>query len=71
MIEDDVLREVRAARDAYARSLGYDVRAMVADLHARYTTGEWQVVRRAPRRPQPVVAQAVAPGETPEPATTS
>jgi hypothetical protein len=61
MIEDDVLQQVRVARDAYARSLGYDVHAMVADLHARYSAGDWQVVRRAPRRPKLVVAPAVAP----------
>jgi hypothetical protein len=67
MIEDDVLREVRAARDAYARSLGYDVRAIVADLRARYSTGDWVVVRRAPRRPKP----PVVPGETPQSTPTS
>jgi len=55
MIEDEVLREVRAAREAYARSLGYDVRAMVADLRAQDAAGDWPVVRRAPRRPNPVV----------------
>jgi hypothetical protein len=53
MVEDDVLREVRAAREAYARSHGYDVRAMVADLRARDAAGDWPVVRRSPRRPRP------------------
>ena len=48
MVEDDVLREVRAVREAYARSLGYDVRAMVADLRARDAAGDWPVVRRPP-----------------------
>jgi hypothetical protein len=71
MVEDDVLRQVRAARDAYARSLGYDVHAMVADLHARYSTGDWVVVRRPPRRPKPIVTPAVGPGETPQPTPTS
>ena len=32
MNEDSVLQEVRAAREAYAQSHGYDVWAMVADL---------------------------------------
>jgi len=41
MTEDDVLREVRAAREAYARSHGFDFRAMVADLHARDLAGDW------------------------------
>jgi hypothetical protein len=35
MNEDSVLQEVRAAREAYARSHGFDVRAMVADLRAQ------------------------------------
>ena len=53
MVEDDVLQEVRAAREAYAQSHGYDVRAMVADLRARDSAGDWPVVRRSPRRPMP------------------
>ncbi len=67
MVEDDVLREVRAVREAYARSHGYDVRAMVADLRARDAAGDWQVVRRHPRRPRPAVVPTIAPGQTPEP----
>jgi hypothetical protein len=51
MIEDDVLRAVRAARETYARSHNFDVHAMVADLRARDAAGDWPVVRRAPRRP--------------------
>ncbi len=51
MIEDDVLREVRSAREAYARSHGFDVWAMVADLRARDEVGDRPVVRLAPRRP--------------------
>jgi hypothetical protein len=35
MVEDDVLREVRAVREAYARLHNFDVRAMVADLPTR------------------------------------
>jgi hypothetical protein len=34
MIEDDVLRKVRAAREAFAQLHNFDVRAMVADLRA-------------------------------------
>ena len=51
MIEDDILREVRAARDAFARSHGYDLHAMVEDLRAQNERGDWPVVRLAPRRP--------------------
>jgi hypothetical protein len=51
MSEDSVLQEVRAAREAYARAHGFDVRAMVADLRAQDDRGDWPVVRLAPRRP--------------------
>jgi hypothetical protein len=51
MSEDSVLQEVRAAREAYAQSHGFDVRAMVADLRERDDCGDWPVVRLAPRRP--------------------
>jgi hypothetical protein len=50
MNEDSVLQEVRLARDAYARSFGYDVRAMVADLRGLDDRGDWPVVRLVPRR---------------------
>jgi hypothetical protein len=53
MSEDSVLQEVRAAREAYARSHGYDVRPMVADLRAQDELGDWPVVRLSPRRPVP------------------
>ncbi|HZU34459.1 MAG TPA: hypothetical protein VFA18_01050 [Gemmataceae bacterium] len=61
MTEDDVLREVRAAREAYARSHQFDVRAMVADLRARDAAGDWPVVRRPPRRPDAGARPADAP----------
>lgn len=61
MVEDDVLREVRAAREAYARLHDFDVRAMVADLRARDLAGDWPVVRHPPRRPHAVAVPAVAP----------
>jgi hypothetical protein len=32
---DPIVEEVRAIRDAYARSLNYDLAAIVADLQAR------------------------------------
>ena len=49
MIEDDVVREVRAVREAYARSHNYDVQAMVEDLRASDAVGDWPVVRHPPR----------------------
>lgn len=33
MIEDEVVREVRAAREAFAAAHGFDIRKMVAALH--------------------------------------
>lgn len=51
MNEDSVLREVRAAREDYARSHGFDVRKIVADLQKLDSVGDWTVVRLAPRRP--------------------
>ncbi len=56
MSEDSVLQEVRAARDAYARSHGYDVRAIVADLRKQDDRGDWPVVRLGS------VEQSVFPG---------
>jgi hypothetical protein len=64
MVEDDVLRGVRAAREAYARAHGYDVRAMVADLHAQDVAGDWPVVRRSPRRPSVLGETAAANNQT-------
>jgi hypothetical protein len=61
MIEDDVLREVRSVREAYARMHNFDVRAMAADLRTRDLAGDWRVVRHPPRRPHPVAAPTVAP----------
>ena len=61
MIEDDVLREVRAAREAYARLHNFDVRAMLADLKTRDSAGDWPVVRRPARPPQPAAKPAVTP----------
>jgi hypothetical protein len=57
MNEDSVLKEVRAAREAFARLHDYDVRAMVADLRQRDDRGDWPVVRLAPRR-------STAPGDS-------
>jgi hypothetical protein len=56
MIEDDVIREVRAAREAFAAAHGYDIRAMVATLRELDAAGDREVVRFPPRpvtQPQP------------------
>jgi hypothetical protein len=68
MEPDSVLREVRAARDAFARSHGNDERAMVEDLRNEDDRGDRPVVRLAPRRP---AAADVSPSEaSPKPSRT-
>jgi hypothetical protein len=57
MIEDDVIRGVRAAREEYARSHGFNIRAMVADLQARDLAGDWPVVSRLARHPHSADSQ--------------
>jgi hypothetical protein len=61
---DSMLQEVRAAREAYARAHGYDVRAMVADLRAQDDRGDWPVVRLSPRRPAPPGESDIGPHST-------
>ncbi len=56
MIDDDVMREVRAAKEAYAQSHNFDLTAIVADLRAKEAAGDRPVVRRPPRRPRQVKA---------------
>lgn len=46
---DPVIEEVRALRDAYARSLGYDPDAIVADLQARQAEHSQRLVELAPK----------------------
>ncbi|MBX9682099.1 MAG: hypothetical protein K2X38_25355 [Gemmataceae bacterium] len=63
MIDDDVIREVRAARDAFGQKHGFNIRAMVADLQAQDAAGDWPVVSLPPRRP----SLSRAPNKTPQP----
>ena len=49
MTEDEVVREVRAAREAFAASYGYDIRAMVAALHELGVVSGRELVRFTPR----------------------
>lgn len=60
MIEDDIVRDVRAAREAFAAAHGYDVAAMVAALREMDAAGGEAVVRLAPR-PVPSPAAPAAP----------
>ena len=64
MIEGEVVREVRAAREAFAASHGYDIRAMVAALREMDLASGWEVVRLPPRPVQ-------WPNQTPPPTGTA
>lgn len=55
MTEDEVVREVRAAREAFAAAHGYDIRAMVAALHERGVASGRELVRLASRPAAPTV----------------
>ena len=68
MIEDSVLQEVRKAREDFARSFGFDIRAMAAYLRELDERGDWPVVRLAPRRPTVPGASQSGPNSTHQPA---
>ena len=66
MNEDSVLREVRAAREDYARSHGFDVRRILADLQELDRAGGWKVVRLAPRKHQTAGETSVRTNDGPQ-----
>jgi hypothetical protein len=53
---DDVLREVRTVREAYAERFAFDLRAIHRDLKALEQAGGRRVVSLPPRRPKAVIA---------------
>src|SRR5579862_1350912 len=53
---DDILREVRNTREAYAKQFGYDLQAIHCDLKAQERASGRQVVSLPPRRPKLVMA---------------
>ena len=61
MIETDILKEIRAVRDDFARTHDFDVFKMLADLRAMKLSGEWKIVRLPPRRPRNIGTPAAAP----------
>ena len=64
MIEDEILREIRATRDAFAARFDYNLAAMCEHLRKEQEEGNWPVVRLAPRRPEGrVEPKAVKPAE--------
>jgi hypothetical protein len=66
MIEDEIVRGVRATREAFAAAHGYDIRAMVAALHEYGMASGRRVVRLDPRRPTTTGGKATG-GSNPEP----
>ena len=48
-ITDPIVEEVRAIRDAYAKSLNYDLAAIVADLQSRQAEHAHLVVNLPPK----------------------
>ena len=69
MSEDDVLREVRAAREEYCRQFGYDLAAIVRDLREQERAGGRKVVRLSPRQPERRAPEAHFSRESEEPAS--
>jgi hypothetical protein len=53
---DDILREVRKAREAYAKEFGYDLQAIHRDLKAREQASGRRIVTLPPRPPKPMMA---------------
>jgi len=51
MSDVDVLAQLRAWRDEFARSHGYDIHAMAAALRDLDSKGKRKVVHGEPRRP--------------------
>jgi hypothetical protein len=54
MSDRDILIELRAWRDEFARSHNYDLGALAASLRALDRKAGARVVRGAPRRPTPI-----------------
>jgi hypothetical protein len=70
MIDDDVLREVRAARDEYCRKFDYDWDAIFRDLQEQQRIGGRPVVRLPLRRSKPGNAEPIENGNEPDTPTT-
>ena len=53
--EDEIVAEVRAVRDAYAKQFAYDVRAICRDLRRSQEAGNRKVVRLPAEQAEPKV----------------
>jgi hypothetical protein len=50
---DDIIREIREIREAYAKQFGYDLKAIHRDLKAQEQASGRKVVSLPPRKPKP------------------
>lgn len=60
MQPDPIVEQVRAAREAYARRFGFDLRAICRDLREQERSSGREVVSFPPRRPEPSQSVAAA-----------
>jgi hypothetical protein len=66
MLEDDLMQEIRAAREAYCQQFGYDLAAIMRHLREREQAGNRPVVRLAPRRPVVIDGEQSEPANAPD-----
>jgi tRNA A37 threonylcarbamoyladenosine dehydratase len=50
IIQDEIIREVRANREAYAKQFNFDIQAIYSDAKERELKEDRKVVSLAPRR---------------------
>jgi hypothetical protein len=62
---DDTLREVRNAREAYAKEFGYNLPAIHRDLKAGEMASGHRIVSFPPRRPKPMPHATASPASNP------
>ena len=55
--QDEVMREVRAIREAYAARFGYDIDAISQDARAKEAQSGHEVVSRRPKRIEGAAAE--------------
>ena len=66
MQPDPIVEEVRAAREAYARRFGYDLRAICRDLREQERVGGREFISLLPRPPGPIQAVDARPEFVPK-----
>ena len=57
MRQDEVMKEVRAIREAYAARFGYDIDAIAQDARAKEAQSGHEVVSRRPKRIEKATAE--------------